>query len=220
MVSCTDVVKVDVSKALQPEQHIGVLAQYDRKAHVFGAELVNGSKAVDLTDCTVLGYFTSPNGTTWTITGSAEGNTASVRLTDRCYVLSGRFKLTIKVRSKDGYMRTVRMVTGNVVECMDANYWQTAQLSVEQTGANEVTCTVKPNIECDSYVVAEVHGANYTPVCILGGDDIKPDGTATGTAYATEGEHYYTVRPMLNGVKNDSTWPNGMAYCIVTQWEE
>lgn len=108
-----DIAQVDLEKPVK-QSYVGeALITGDKDANRYGAEVYRGEKAVDLTGCTVEGWFIAPSGETIIIPGEINGNTAFVDITSECYSTEGAFTLAIKIKSED-IVATVRMIDGNI----------------------------------------------------------------------------------------------------------
>lgn len=107
----SNIVDVDLSKPLITEQRC-VIATKDSNANVIGVNVFDDGSEVDLTGCTVIGYFTRQDGHVEKLIGGVSGNRAIVILNANCYTLEGRFTLVIKVKNDSGLNLTVRIVNG------------------------------------------------------------------------------------------------------------
>jgi hypothetical protein len=113
-----NIVDIDLSKPLKTEQVGMLIASKDSNANMIGVNVYDHGSAVNLTGCAVRGYFTRPDGKTVELVGGASGNRAIVTLNAGCYLVSGRFKLSIKIENASGIRLTVRIVNGFVYATM------------------------------------------------------------------------------------------------------
>lgn len=185
-----NIIDIDISKPLKPE-HVGVLtATYDTNANAIGVNVFRNGAAVDLSGCTVMGYFTQ-NGQTIKLIGTAEGNTAYVVMRRSCYMVQGRFRLAVTIR--DGARQlTVRIVDGyNQNTITDDELWKTVVFSMAmQSGLNTVSLAWIPNVVADAYYIYEVVDGEYELIEMA----IKPEIIIEGVAVGT---HTYAVQPLI-----------------------
>ncbi len=109
-----NIINVDLTKPLRTEQYGILIASKDSNANIFGVNVFEKGVAANLTGCTVTGYFTRPDGQVVKLIGGASGNKAIVTLNASCYLVSGRFTLTIKIENNSGFSMTVRIINGIV----------------------------------------------------------------------------------------------------------
>lgn len=91
----------DLSRGISCTPIRPALLTMDNQAHTIRVACVRGGAAESLTGYAVNGYFIRADGITVPITGSAEGNVATVTLTGPCYAVPGRFQLVVKVSAGD-----------------------------------------------------------------------------------------------------------------------
>ena len=113
-----NIADVDISKALRRDNGGVLLATGDELANRFGANVFRNGEPVDMTGCTVRGYFIRANDDTVVIDGVATGNTVYVDLPAACYSEPGIYSLAIKA-SGNGWVAgdpksTIRLVHGYV----------------------------------------------------------------------------------------------------------
>lgn len=185
-----NIIDIDLSRPLKPE-HVGVLtATYDSNANAIGVNVFRDGAAVDLSGCSVMGYFTQ-NGQTIKLLGTAEGNTAYVVMRRSCYMVQGRFRLAVTIR--DGARQlTVRIVDGyNQTTIADDELWKTVTISrAMQSGLNTVSLAWIPNVAADAYYIYEVVDEEYELIEMV----IKPE---TIIEDVTVGGHTYAVQPWI-----------------------
>lgn len=91
------------------------IGEGDVKANVFGFRLYRDGQLLDISDCTVNGYFVRADGSTVVLTGAVnESQIAYVRLAQSCYAVEGNFSLAIRLIGGDE-AGTMRIVDGTVV---------------------------------------------------------------------------------------------------------
>lgn len=101
------------NKMVNIESLHGMAFQAEDGGHVFEISGVNDAgEAVPLSG-TVAGVFMRPDRADIALTGTASGGVASVKLTDDCYAVPGRFGLTIFV-TEDGKKTAVYAAVGTV----------------------------------------------------------------------------------------------------------
>lgn len=185
------IVNVDIEKPIKPETLPGVLTLYDRVADTFRTTLSSGTVPLGLVECTATGFFTNANGETKTINGSVDGaGVITVGLTPECYLVPGRFTLTIKVTSGE-QMKTVRIIRGHMEQTIQTDLWKDIDhLNVVQKGTT-VSITVVPHVDTGWYVVYETTNGYEQPI-----GHIRENDNLTLTVNASEGEHLYKVVPM------------------------
>lgn len=110
----SNIVDIDLSKPLKTEQVGMLIASKDSNANMIGVNVYDNGTAVSLTGCTVKGYFTRPDRQVVELKGGTSGNRALVTLDANCYLVSGRFTLSIKIETSSGLRLTVRIVNGFV----------------------------------------------------------------------------------------------------------
>ena len=108
-----DIATIDINKPLRRESCGVLLAVGDEYANRFGAHIVRNGATVDVSGCTVSGFFIRADGVTVPLEGVAEGNTVYVDLSASCYTCDGTFTLALKI-SGEGFNQTVRMVDGYI----------------------------------------------------------------------------------------------------------
>lgn len=150
----SDIVDVDIGKSLLRTYAGKVLATGDRKANRFGANINRAGEPIDLTGCSVTGYFIRPNMQTVVVTGEAEGSTAYVDLPQACYTNEGAFSLALKVSETDNDItQTVRVIDGcirltqtgelvdpgEVIPSLDEIFAQIAAVEAATQGARQAT---------------------------------------------------------------------------------
>lgn len=91
----------DLSRGISCTPIRPALLTMDNHAHTIQVACMRGGAAESLTGYAVNGYFIRADGITVPITGSAEGNVATVTLTGPCYAVPGRFQLVVKVSAGD-----------------------------------------------------------------------------------------------------------------------
>lgn len=109
----TDIIRVDLEKPVKQSCVGEALITGDKDANRYGAEVYRGEEAVDLSGCTVEGWFITPGGETIVIPGAVKDNIAYVDITNECYSTEGAFTLALKIKNND-VIATVRMVDGNI----------------------------------------------------------------------------------------------------------
>ena len=108
-----DYAKIDLNRPLV-HSHVGeVLITGDKNGYRFCAEVYRAEESVDLSSCTVEGWFIAPSGETIIIPGTAEGNAAYVDLTAECCATDGAFSLALKITT-DEITNTLRMIDGSI----------------------------------------------------------------------------------------------------------
>lgn len=90
------------------------IGEGDANAIDFGGYVTRNDRPVDLTGCTVKGYFIRADGTSVIINGTVSGNAFHVRLISNCFTVEGNFTLAIKLTG-GGVTGTMRIVDGTVV---------------------------------------------------------------------------------------------------------
>ena len=91
----------DLSRGISCTPIRPALLTMDNQAHTIQVSCTRSGAAESLTGYAVNGYFIRADGITVPITGSAEGNVATVTLTGPCYAVPGRFQLVVKVSAGD-----------------------------------------------------------------------------------------------------------------------
>lgn len=91
----------DLSRGISCTPIRPALLTMDNHAHTIQVSCMRGGAAESLTGYAVNGYFIRADGITVPITGSADGNVATVTLTGPCYAVPGRFQLVVKVSAGD-----------------------------------------------------------------------------------------------------------------------
>lgn len=110
-----DQATVDLDKPLSRTSAGKVLATGDQMANRFSAQVVRRGQPVDLSGCSVKGYFIRPDQETISFTGAVRGNTAYVDLPRACYLEEGRFYLSVKISSGNMTL-TLRVIEGWIVK--------------------------------------------------------------------------------------------------------
>lgn len=110
------IVEVELNNRLQRYERGILLGTDDGYADRFGANVMRGGKAADLSSYTVKGYFLRPDGTTVTLDGTIDGNKATVVLLPNCYSYDGAFTLSIKLHSSGSYAHTLAIFDGTIAQ--------------------------------------------------------------------------------------------------------
>lgn len=117
-----NIIDIDLSKPLRTEQHGILIASYDNYANAFGVNVLRNGARVNLSGCTVMGYFTGSDGKTFKLKGKYKSNQAYVVLTRECYLKQGRFRLAVTI--SDGTVNTtVRIIYGFMLVTMSEELW-------------------------------------------------------------------------------------------------
>lgn len=105
------IIDIDLTKPLRMEQGRVLLASGDESANAFGVNVYSNGESVNLSGCTVVGYFTRhEDGHVEKLFGSTSRNRAVVALNANCYEKAGYCTLTIKIKNASGFRVTVRAV--------------------------------------------------------------------------------------------------------------
>lgn len=86
----------------------------DINGNRFGFRCLRNGEPVSLAGSAVVGHFMRADGNTVQLSGTVDGETAYVTLSQSCCAVEGQFTLTIKL-SGGGVTGTIRMVDGTVV---------------------------------------------------------------------------------------------------------
>ena len=97
-----------------------MISEGDEAANRYGGRIMEDGEPVDLTGCTVTGYFIRPDRATVLIEGNASGNEFYVNLPEACYAETGVYTLAIKVTG-GGTTSTIRIIDGTVVETVSGD---------------------------------------------------------------------------------------------------
>lgn len=93
---------VDLNETIQKTPLPTLFATEDNLAHCFELTIHKSGKAVDLTDAEVTGYFIRHSDReTVRIKGDAKDSKTVLTLEEACYLLPGKFTLTIKIKLGD-----------------------------------------------------------------------------------------------------------------------
>lgn len=113
--------KVDLRNGLVEQPQRESLMRGDKSANRIIAELMYGSETFDITGVEVKGKFCRPpNGDEIDLSGEAEGNVATVQLTDQCYTSGGRYEARV-ILVLGGVERTVLFISGDVLKSGSGN---------------------------------------------------------------------------------------------------
>ena len=106
---------IDLKDNLVQRTMRGKLVKNDRAANKVVVVIVDGKEEVDLSGVTVTGGFVRPGDSAEILlSGSADGNVASVTLEDACYERAGTIEIFIRL-SLGGITRTILTLTGDVI---------------------------------------------------------------------------------------------------------
>lgn len=97
-----------------------MIGEGDQNGNRFGVKLYRGTREIDVTDATCVGYFLRPDGETVVLNGATRNNEAFVTVPRACYVYEGAYTLIIKVVSGT-QTATVRIIDGMVVETVQGD---------------------------------------------------------------------------------------------------
>lgn len=110
-----DVVNIELSTGTMFRSFLNKsIGEGDDEGNRFGFRVFRNGEPVDISQCTVMGYFINNNGQTVIMQGSSVGNLGYVILPEECYAVEGNFSLAIKA-SGGGITGTLRIVDGAVV---------------------------------------------------------------------------------------------------------
>lgn len=220
----SDICDVDISKSLV-RSYVGiVLATGDKNANRFGAVLNRAGEPVNLTGCSVMGYFIRPNSETVACQGVQEGSMVYVDLPAACYTEEGTFSLAVKVSSTeitqtvrviDGCIRLTQTDTvvdpGEVVPSLDELLAHIAEMETVVAEAESIAAEAREIAEMAALpIIPEITGEVATvtdaierdAVAVVSHIDAIQEGT--GTASPTN------IRP-ISGRNAVSLW-HGAAY--------
>ena len=93
---------VDLDRGVRLTPMNQLFAAADGNALTLRVSVLSSGRALDMTGAGVFGYFIRADEETVVITGSAQGDTATVVLPEACYAVPGRFSLIVKVSLADG----------------------------------------------------------------------------------------------------------------------
>lgn len=111
-----DIIEIDLDTGtIERSFSSRAIGEGDINGDRFGAKLKRNGAPVNISECTVTGYFVRSDGVTIIVPGEVENNTAIVQLTQSCYAVSGNFSLAIKLTGA-GATVTIRMVDGMVID--------------------------------------------------------------------------------------------------------
>ena len=106
---------IDLRSGLTQQPIRAQLMKGDKRANTIVVHLTEDKKPVDLTGAAVTGSFISPvEGAEIPLTGSVDGNEASVVLVDECYAEDGHFEANVKLTVGET-SRTILSITGQVL---------------------------------------------------------------------------------------------------------
>lgn len=108
-----DIADIDLQKPLKRENTGVLLAEGDRVANRFGANVFRGINPVDLTGYAMKAYFIRPTLDTMTLDGVIDGNTVYIDLPDSCYASEGHYSLALKIIGDD-ITQTLRVIDGYI----------------------------------------------------------------------------------------------------------
>lgn len=171
-----NIIDIDLTKPLRTEQFGFLIASKDNNANMFGVNVYSDGAAVSLTGCTVTGKFTRPDGQVINLIGGASGNKALVTLNANCYLVSGRFTLSIKIENTSGLSLTVRIVNGFVY----------ATVPYDDPGGDVPDEPAVVTLSVDDYGNATVTGAILTV-------DAEGNATLTGYVPSVDGDGDATI---------------------------
>lgn len=96
------------------------IGEGDADENRYGVNVLKDGAPVDLSGCTVTGYFLKPDGTTVIMSGFTSGSKAYVSLPATCYAVEGQFTLAIKLTG-GGVTGTMRVIDGTVINTSNDN---------------------------------------------------------------------------------------------------
>ena len=91
------------------------ICEGDDSGNRYGMRLLRGGEVVDVSGCTVTGYFIRADQTSVIIGGSVSDNVAYVTLPKSCYVVPGNYSLAIKLTGGNA-TETMRIIDGTVLD--------------------------------------------------------------------------------------------------------
>lgn len=211
---------VELTKGVSRHDVGDVAGSYDENAHKFGARLFRNGEPVDISGCTVSGYFIRPNGYTVTLKGTVEDGIAWVTLNKNCYYYDGAFTLAVKV--SDVGIGTVLVVDGRIIQTrtdslvdeentipsLEAIYSSIERVEQATAAANEAATKANAASENTPYIGANGHWYIWDSEKGEYVDSTKPsmpniDATATTGAEGTEASVTVsgtTEKPVFNFV--------------------
>lgn len=91
------------------------ICEGDDSGNRYGMRLMRDGEIVDVSECTVTGYFIRADQTSVIIEGAVSDNVAYVELPQSCYVVPGNFSLAIKLTGGNA-TETMRIIDGTVID--------------------------------------------------------------------------------------------------------
>lgn len=150
----------------------------DHQAHTWRVRVLEGGAAASLTGYTITGYFIRTDGSTVTIQGSIDGNTAIVTLAQACYAFEGELRAVLRMAKGDAVVTLSALIfrvrkeltdsiidPGAVIPSLDAllaqiNACNTATTSANTAAANANAATTAANTAEGNRATAETNRAS------------------------------------------------------------
>ena len=110
--------RIDMDGPLKEIPTQTLLVEGDKAANEIRVEVTAGGAPADLTGCKATAYFVRQTGEKVKITGTVEGSSISVVLTENCYYVPGTYAFVLSLQ-KDDAVRTVLWLTGRLITMGD-----------------------------------------------------------------------------------------------------
>ena len=101
-----------------------MLGEGDKNGDKFCVRIFDEGVPVNISDCSVVGYFVRQDGTTVVVEGTVTGtdnNIAVITLPSSCYAVTGQFTLSVKVTGTN-FSGTIWIVDGTITDTSTNTY--------------------------------------------------------------------------------------------------
>lgn len=189
-----------------------LFASGDQNAHEIRVTVTEDGQPVPLTGKTVSGYFIRADRSTVLLSGSAEGNTARVTLSQSCYVQPGGFSLFIKAGTAGetaatfwGVGTVVRSTTDTIVDPSETI--PSLEELLAMIGAMEEATTAAQSATSAANTAAQNAGAKATAAQNAAGAASTAAGNASTAAGAanTAAQTANTAAQKIDGMTVSAT---------------
>lgn len=129
--------EAEAERILTSNRIYAPLATGNNAADIFRLIITNGCDIVDLSNCEVQAFFIRPDFQTVQINGIVNGNACEVALSEDCYLYSGAYRLTVKIKGADSVLLTAAAFDGFIIDTHSEHFFGADDVDYLLTASGE-----------------------------------------------------------------------------------